>query len=77
MANQREVGLKIEVDGEKEYKQAISVADRLCLTEVNDVPAEADAFFPPYDDWVEEWKEENGTDEKHRYEYAFVNYIRK
>jgi dihydrofolate reductase len=65
------------IGGASVYKQAISVADRLCLTEVNDVPAEADAFFPPYDDWVEEWKEEHGTDEKHRYEYAFVNYIRK
>lgn len=65
------------IGGASVYKQAISVADRLCLTEVNDVPADADAFFPSYDDWVVERKEEHGTDEKHQYEYAFVDYVRE
>ena len=55
--------------------QALSVADRLCLTEIDDTPVEADAFFPPYDDWKEVWREEHAPDEKHQYRYAFVDYV--
>ena len=54
------------------------IADRLCLTEVDDTPAEADTFFPSYkDDWKETWRENHETDERHAYRYAFVDYIRK
>lgn len=65
------------IGGASLYKQAISIADRLCLTEIDDVPAEADAFFPPYDDWQEVEREEHATDEKHLFAYAFVDYVRK
>lgn len=65
------------IGGAEVYKQAIAFADRLLLTEVKDTPAKADAFFPPYDDWQEESREEHGMDEKHHYVYAFVNYRRK
>ena len=36
------------IGGARVYQQAMSIADRLCLTEVDDTPAEADAFFPDY-----------------------------
>lgn len=64
------------IGGARVYEQAIDFADRLCLTEVDDTPAGADAFFPDYSDWRIDWKEEHGKDEKHAFNYAFVNYVR-
>lgn len=64
------------IGGARVYEQAIDFADRLCLTEVDDTPAEADAFFPDYSDWRIDWKEEHGKDEKHAFNYAFVDYVR-
>jgi dihydrofolate reductase len=65
------------IGGARVYEQAISMADRLCLTEVDDTPTEADAFFPDYSDWQIVQKEEHEKDEKHAFNYAFVDYIRK
>ena len=64
------------IGGARVYEQAIDFADRLCLTEVDDTPAGADAFFPDYSDWRIDWKEEHGKDEKHAFNYAFVDYVR-
>ena len=64
------------IGGARVYEQAIHIADRLCLTEIDDLPAEADAFFPDYSDWKVETKETHPKDEKHAFEYAFVDYIR-
>ena len=64
------------IGGASIYNQAIKMADRLCLTEVNDSPNNADTFFPQYDDWKIETKENHGIDDKHEFEYAFVDYIR-
>jgi len=64
------------IGGDSIYKQTISLADRLFLTEINDVPKGADAFFPPYDEWQEVHREEHHKDEKHAFDYAFVDYIR-
>ena len=64
------------IGGASVYKQALAVADRLCLTEIDDTPAEADTFFPPYDDWKEESREAHETDERHDFPYAFVDYVR-
>lgn len=69
------------IGGASVYAQALPLADRLCLTEIADTPAEADAFFPDYADWKEDlsadadgsWHE---TDEKHAFRYRFVDYIR-
>ena len=36
------------IGGATVYEQALPLADRLCLTEIDDTPAQADAFFPPY-----------------------------
>ena len=66
------------IGGASVYRQALPLADRLCLTEIDDTPAEADTFFPPYEeDWQESLREDHPIDEKHAYRYAFVDYIRK
>ena len=64
------------IGGASVYRQALKMADRLCLTEVNDTPEKADTFFPPYDDWKEERREDHPIDERHEYEYSFVDYIK-
>ena len=64
------------IGGASVYEQAIKVADRLCLTEIDDVPDEADTFFPNYSDWRVETKEAHAKDERHAFEYAFVDYVR-
>lgn len=64
------------IGGASVYRQAMPFADRLCLTEIDDTPDEADAFFPDYSDWKvasEEWHE---ADERHAYRYRFVDYVR-
>ena len=65
------------IGGASVYQQALPLADRLCLTEIDDTPAEADTFFPPYDDWQEVSRESHATDERHAYPYAFVDYVKK
>ena len=64
------------IGGASVYRQALSVADRLFLTEIDDTPEKADTFFPPYDDWKETWREEHEPDERHQQRYAFVDYVR-
>ena len=64
------------IGGARVYEQAISIADRLCLTEVDDTPAQADAFFPDYSDWQVVNKETHPKDERHAFEYAFIDYER-
>ena len=66
------------IGGASVYQQALPIADRLCLTEIDNTPAEADTFFPPYaDDWKESAREDHDIDEKHAYRYSFVDYIKK
>jgi len=64
------------IGGARVYEQALPFADRLCLTEVDDTPKEADAFFPDYSNWQIAQKEEHKKDEKHAFNYAFVDYLR-
>ena len=66
------------IGGASVYTQALGIADRLCLTEVDDTPKEADTFFPEYKaDWKEVAREDHDIDERHAQRYAFVDYIRK
>ena len=64
------------IGGARVYEQAMVLADRLCLTEVDDTPKEADAFFPDYSDWKIDKKEAHPKDERHAYDYTFADYIR-
>jgi dihydrofolate reductase len=66
------------IGGASVYRQALPLADRLCLTEIDDTPAEADTFFPPYDEgWQEESREDHPADDRHDFAYSFVDYSRK
>lgn len=64
------------IGGASVYRQALPLADRLCLTEINDTPEKADTFFPPYDDWKEISREDYPTDNRHDFPYSFVDYVR-
>ncbi len=64
------------IGGASVYEQALGLADRLCLTEVDNVPAQADTFFPDYSNWKEESREAHTKDERHAFNYAFVDYVR-
>lgn len=59
------------------YTQSMGMADRLCLTEIDDTPEEADTFFPDYSEWHETWRENHDKDERHEQKYAFVDYEKK
>ena len=65
------------IGGASVYNQAMKIADRLCLTEIDDTPEEADTFFPPYDDWQEESREDHPVDDRHDFPYSFVDYVRR
>ena len=61
------------------YRTAMPLADILCLTEVDDTPENADAFFPEFNrrEWEVIEKEQFGKDEKHSFDYSFVTYARR
>lgn len=65
------------IGGASIYEQALPLANRLCLTEIDDTPVQADAFFPEYNGWKVEKKEEHDTDDRHQYRYAFVDYVKE
>lgn len=65
------------IGGATLYRDLLDKADRLCLTEIDDVPQQADAFFPDYSTgWQEVTREAHPKDERHAFEYAFVDYER-
>ena len=67
------------IGGEMLYRTALPKADILCLTEIDDTPENADAFFPQLSksEWEVIEMEEHGTDEKHHFNYRFTTYIRR
>ncbi len=65
------------IGGASVYRQAMAVANRLCLTEIDDTPKNADAFFPSYKGWKVASIERHGTDERHAFSYAFVDYVKE
>lgn len=67
------------IGGASLYEEAIPLADKLCITEVNDDKAPADVFFPEIslDFWQEKSRESHPSDERHLYSYCFVDYVRR
>lgn len=67
------------IGGANVYNQALSIADKLYLTIIDDEPLDADAFFPTinYDEWEVVLKEEYDADERHAHAYTFLDLIRK
>lgn len=64
--------------GASVYKEALTFADHLFITEIKATPEHADVFFPEFkDEWIEVSREEHVKDEKNEADFAFVNYIRK
>jgi dihydrofolate reductase len=60
------------IGGAQIYEQALPVADRIYLTEV-DADINGDTYFPIITgDWVEVSREAHNQDEKNPYNYAFV-----
>lgn len=66
------------IGGASVYAEALPLANRLCLTEVHDTPAEADAFFPTFDrdEWHVAFREAHEPDEKHAQSFDFVDYVK-
>ncbi len=67
------------IGGEMLYKSAMPLADILCLTEVDNTPEKADAFFPEFtkSEWEIIEDEHHSIDEKHDFNYRFVTYLRR
>ena len=67
------------IGGASLYREALPLADRLYLTEIEDADQPADTFFPAIDPdvWDEKSRECHPTDEKHLYPYCFIDYERK
>ena len=66
------------IGGASLYKEALTIADHLYLTEIAATPPQADVFFPEYNDgtWVVESREERPAADDNP-AYAYVNYVRK
>ena len=58
------------IGGEQIYRQTISIADRLYITEIDSTTEHADSWFPAYDGWKLKEKTQ-------RQGYAFCVYERK
>ncbi|MDE6808381.1 MAG: dihydrofolate reductase [Prevotella sp.] len=65
------------IGGASIYESLLDKANRLCLTEIDDTPEQADKFFPDYSDWQEEAREHHPADERHSHAYDFVDYVRE
>ena len=66
------------IGGASVYREAMPLADRLCLTLVDDTPVHADAFFPEI--LAAEWRiasdEPHDADDRHAYAFRFVDFLR-
>jgi dihydrofolate reductase len=65
------------IGGAEIYKEGMSVADRLYLTEIK-ADIEGDTYFPEVDHkkWKEKSRVHHPADEKHQYAFDFVVYER-
>ncbi len=67
------------IGGESVYKEALPLAQRLYLTEIEDTPRRADTFFPPFD--IRQWEllrsSRHDKDGKHPFPFSFKDYRRK
>ena len=79
LANCKNEEIVYIIGGEMLYKSAMPIADILCLTEIDDTPEKADAFFPEFskNEWEIIQDEAHKKDEKHNFEYRFATYLRR
>jgi dihydrofolate reductase len=66
------------IGGAQVYRQALPVADKLYLTQIDASFPDADTFFPEidYNQWREVSREAHPADEKHPYSFSFVELSR-
>ncbi|OFZ71245.1 MAG: diacylglycerol kinase [Betaproteobacteria bacterium RBG_16_58_11] len=66
------------VGGAELYRQALAIAHRIYLTEIQRV-FDGDAFFPEFDpsQWIETARDKHRTEGANGFEYHFVIYDRK
>lgn len=67
------------IGGSSVYGESLPLADELYLTFVDDIPAEADTFFPQinFEEWEETFRESHPADEQNDQPYTFINLKRK
>ncbi len=67
------------IGGGEIYKQALNLVDKIEITRVHATFENADTFFPQIDKTI--WKETHRTlhdaDEKHKYAFSFITYVRR
>lgn len=63
------------IGGASVYQEALPLANRLCLTCIDDTPREADTFFPEYEskDWKVIFREHHVADERHCVPFDFID----
>ena len=63
------------IGGRSVYREALPLADELCLTIVHDTPSKADTFFPEFNlsEWQETFREDHPADEQNDKPFSFIN----
>ena len=70
-------GNQFIIGGASVYEQALSDVDVVYATEVDQVFPEAEVFFPLLgEDWQERSRESFEADDRNKYPYDFVTYVR-
>ena len=66
------------IGGSEVYKQALPMADKIYMTQVN-ANVVGDSLFPSIDasHWEEVSRVDFSADDKHMYAYAFITYVRR
>lgn len=65
------------IGGASIYAQTLPYAELLLLTVVDDIPLNADAFFPPFDHWQCTGSIFHPADERHKKQFWFNMYNNK
>lgn len=65
------------IGGAQVYSRVLPLATRLCLTEVDDTPKDADSCFPPYDNWIKVRTDFHPIDDQHAVSFSFVEYVKE
>lgn len=67
------------IGGGQLYRSTLHLADILYLTRIHHMFDDADTFFPEIDpdEWELIHREVHKADEKHKYDYSFLGYIKR
>lgn len=67
------------IGGGEIYKQSMALADKIELTRVHSTFKDADTFFPSIDalKWVETSRSKHPADDKHKYAFSFITYVKR